>query len=156
MNITVPRILLSPVCLLVQPSLQMEQVVILSSSGTHFRKPVWLLEAENLSLSPGADSSRICKLGRNRKVSPQDLPFLHILMGFPGGSVIKNLPAMKESQEKQVQSLGQDDPLEEGMATHSSVLTWKIPWTEKPCGQQSVGLQRVGHNCSHLAHIHTS
>ena len=79
----------------------MEQMVILSSSGTHFRKPVWLLDAEDLSLSPGVDSSRICKLGRNRKVSPQDLPFLHILMGFPSGSVIKNLPAMKESQQKQ-------------------------------------------------------
>ena len=130
-------------------------MVILSSSGTHFRKPVWLLDAEDLSLSPGVDSSRICKLGRNRKVSPQDSPFLHILMGFPSGSVIKNLPAMKESQEKQGQSLGRDDSLEEGMATHSSIPTWKIPWTEKPCGLQSMGLQRVKHDCTNLAHTHT-
>ena len=48
-------------------------------------------------------------------------------------------------QERQVQSLGQDDPLEKGMASHPSVLAWRIPWTEKPGGLQSVGLQRVGH-----------
>ena len=49
--------------------------------------------------------------------------------GFPGGSVVKNLPIM---QETQVQSLGQEDPLEKEMATHFSVLAWKIPWTEEP------------------------
>ena len=46
----------------------------------------------------------------------------------------------------QVQFLGQEDPLEEGMATHSSILAWKIPWTEKPGGLQSMGLQRVRHD----------
>ena len=46
----------------------------------------------------------------------------------------------------QVRSLGQEDPLEEGMATHSSILAWRIPWTEEPGGLQSVGSQRVGHN----------
>ena len=46
----------------------------------------------------------------------------------------------------QVQSLGQDDPLEEEMETYSSILAWKIPWTEKPGGLQSMGSQRVGHN----------
>ena len=51
-----------------------------------------------------------------------------IILGFPGGSAVKNPPAM---QELQVQSLGRDDPLEEGMATHSSILTWIIPWTEE-------------------------
>ena len=51
--------------------------------------------------------------------------------GFPGGSVVKNLPAM---QETQVQYLGGEDPLEEGMATHSSILVWRIPWTEEPGG----------------------
>ena len=60
--------------------------------------------------------------------------------GFPGGSVVKNLPAV---QEIQVGSLGQEDPLEEGMATHSSVLAWRTPWTEGPGGLQSMGLQRV-------------
>ena len=57
--------------------------------------------------------------------------------------MVKNLPAM---QETQVQTLGQKDPLEEGMATHSSILAWKIPWTEEPGGLQSMGLQRVRHN----------
>ena len=49
-------------------------------------------------------------------------------------------------QETQVQSLGREDPLEKEMITHSSILTWKIPWTEEPGGLQSTGLQRVGHN----------
>ena len=55
----------------------------------------------------------------------------------------KNLPAM---QETQIQSLGQEDPLEKGMATHSSILAWKIPWTEKSGGLQSIGSQRVRHD----------
>ena len=46
----------------------------------------------------------------------------------------------------QVQSLGQEDPLEEGMATHSSILAWRVPWTEEPDGLQSMGLQRVRHD----------
>ena len=64
-------------------------------------------------------------------------------MDFPSGSAVKNLSAM---QEPQVQSLGQEDPLEEGMATHSSILAWRIPCTEEPGRLQSTGLQRVGHN----------
>ena len=52
--------------------------------------------------------------------------------------MVKNLPAMRETQ---VQSLGQEDPLEKGMATHSSALAWRIPWTEEPGGLQSLGLQ---------------
>ena len=60
--------------------------------------------------------------------------------------MVKNLPAMKVPQETQIRSLGQKDPLKEGMATHSSILAWRIPWTEEPGGLQSMGLQRVGHN----------
>ena len=56
---------------------------------------------------------------------------------------VKRLPTM---QETWVQSLGQEDPLEKEMATHSSTLAWKIPWTEKPGRLQSVGSQRVGHD----------
>ena len=67
-------------------------------------------------------------------------------MGFPGAAVVKNLPAMRETQETQVLSLGREDPLDEGMATHSSIPAWKTPWTEEPGGLQSTGLQRVGHN----------
>ena len=66
--------------------------------------------------------------------------------GFPDGSMVKNPPAMQEPQETQVQFLGQEDPLEEGMATHSSILAWRIPWTEEPGGLQSTGSQRVGHD----------
>ena len=50
-----------------------------------------------------------------------------------------------------VRSLGQEDSLEEGVATHSSILAWRMPWTEEPGGLQSIGLQKVGHNCSDLA-----
>ena len=56
---------------------------------------------------------------------------------------VKNLPAV---QETRVQSLGWEDPLEKEMATHSSILAWKISWTEEPGGRQSIGSQRVGHN----------
>ena len=63
--------------------------------------------------------------------------------GLPGGSVVKNPPAIQEMQETWVQSLDQEDPLEEGMATHSGILARKIPWTEEPGGLKSLGLQRV-------------
>ena len=59
---------------------------------------------------------------------------------------VENLPAMQETQEAQVQSLGQEDLLEEGMATHSSILAWRIPWSEEPGRLQSIGLQGVGHD----------
>ena len=74
---------------------------------------------------------------------------VHILSKFIklGASLepqmVKNLPA---GQETQVRSLGQEDPLEKGMATHSSVLAWRIPWTEEPSGLQSMGSQRVRHD----------
>ena len=52
----------------------------------------------------------------------------------------------------QVRSLGWEDPLEDDMATHSNILAWRIPWTEKPCRLQSIGSQRVGHDWNNLAH----
>ena len=64
-------------------------------------------------------------------------------MGFPGDSVVKNSYA---KQETQVQSLGQEDPMEKGMATHSSILAWRIPQTEEPGRLQSLGLQRIRHD----------
>ena len=64
-------------------------------------------------------------------------------MSFPGGSVVKNLPAMHETR---VQFLGWEGPLEKGMATHSSILSWRIPWTEEPGGLQSMESRRVGHD----------
>ena len=83
---------------------------------------VWELAASLLVLCPRA----------------LDLP----TCSFSGGSM-RNLPAM---QETWVQSLGLEDPLEKGMATHSSILAWRIPGTEEPCGLQFMGLQRVGHD----------
>ena len=73
------------------------------------------------------------------------VPFCYGLakkLSFPDGSVVKNLSAM---QETWVQSLGWEDPLEQGMTTHSSTLAWTIPWTEKPGWLQSIGSHRVGH-----------
>ena len=71
-------------------------------------------------------------------------------MGLPpGGSGAKNLPAV---QETWLQSLGQEDVLEQKMGNYSRIHAWKIPWTEKPGGLQSIGSQRVRHD---RAHIHT-
>ena len=64
--------------------------------------------------------------------------------------MVENLPA---KQETWVRSLGQEDPLEKGMATHCSVLAWKIPWTEEPGGLQSMGWQRVGHDQAHRPYM---
>ena len=63
-------------------------------------------------------------------------------MGFPRGSVVNHLTM----QETWALSLGQEDPQDLEMATHSSVLAWKIPWTEKPVGLQSRGLHRIRHD----------
>ena len=60
--------------------------------------------------------------------------------------MVKTLSAMQEFQERWVQSLGQEYLLEEGMATHSSILAWRIPCTEEPGGLQSIGSQRIGHD----------
>ena len=60
--------------------------------------------------------------------------------------VVKRSLAMQETKETQVQSLGREDPLEKEMAAHSSVLAWRIPWTEGPGGLQCMGSQRVGHD----------
>ena len=68
-------------------------------------------------------------------------------LGLTGSSLVaqmvKDLPAM---QETRILSLGREDPLEKGMATHSSILAWKIPWKEEPGRLQSMGSQRVRHN----------
>ena len=69
--------------------------------------------------------------------------FTYIYRASLVAQTVKNLPAMKETW---VQSLGWEDPLEKGMAAHSSVLAWRISWTEKPGGLQSMGSQRVGHD----------
>ena len=59
--------------------------------------------------------------------------------------MVKNMPANEKMQETEILSLGQEDLLEEGMATHYSILAWRISWTQEPGGLQSLGVQRVGH-----------
>ena len=73
-------------------------------------------------------------------------------LGSPGGSAVKNLPAMQESQ---VPSLDREDPLEEGMATRSSILAWRVPWTEEPGGPRSRELQSQTRLKRLSTHAHT-
>ena len=61
------------------------------------------------------------------------------IWGFPGGPAVENLPAVKAAAGGAVLTPGQEDPLEEGVAAHSSIPAWRIPWTEEPCGLQSMG-----------------
>ena len=72
--------------------------------------------------------------------------FLRFTWASLVAQTVKNLPAMQEKQETQIRSLGLEDPLEKGMATHSSILAWRSPWREEPGGLQSMGWQRVGHD----------
>ena len=62
-----------------------------------------------------------------------------LILGFPGGSVVKNLPANAGDTGS---ILGQENPMREEMATHSSILAWRIPWTEEPGGLQSIGVSK--------------
>ena len=71
------------------------------------------------------------------------IQYVNAYIVFPGGSEVKCLPPMWETR---VRSLGWEDPLEKEMVTHSSILAWRIPWTEKPGRLQSMGSQRVGHD----------
>ena len=73
------------------------------------------------------------------------IPSWHLRRTFKNlvGQMVKNLPAM---QETWVQSLGQEEPLEKGMATHSSIIACRIPWTEEPGRLQSMGSQQVRHD----------
>ena len=66
--------------------------------------------------------------------------------GFPGSPLVKNLPEIQEPQKMQIQSLGWEDPLEECIATHSSILAWRIPWTEEPGRLWSIGSQTIVHD----------
>ena len=102
---------------------------------------------------------RFWRLGKTRALQRQWDSFSKILKGSivrAGASLvaqlIRNLPAMQETWGW---SLGWEDPLEKGMATHSSILAWRIPWTGEPGGIQSKGLQRVGHDWATNTHTHT-
>ena len=99
--------------------------------------PSWLVSLPNTALL----NHLLCAVTAN---------ILHSICYWPNNNwaslvaqTVKNLPAM---QETWVQSLGQEDPLEKGMATHFSILAWRMPWTEKPGGPQSTGSQNVKHD----------
>ena len=96
-----------------------------------------VLSLEKSDQCGGGDKVRIIRSGERGPADHLDPRLL------PSGSAVKNLPAV---QEMHVQSAGQEDPLEVGMAPHSSLLAWEIPWTEEPGGLQSIELQRAGHN----------
>ena len=76
--------------------------------------------------------------------------------GFPGGSVIKKPLPRQETQEMWFRSLGREDPLEEEMSTHSTVLAWRIPWAVEPGRLQSAGLQKDAQNSNMPAHLSTN
>ena len=106
-----------------------------------------------LQTLPWSQTSEVPNKATSQKISDRKLlrsehprtacVSLSIYQGFPHGSNIKKSQAM---QETPVRSLGQEDSLEKGMATHSSILAWRIAWTEEPGGLQSVGSQTVRHN----------
>ena len=77
------------------------------------------------------------------KIDNKDL--LYSIGGFSNGSAVKNLPATQKTQEMQVEFLDREDPLEESMATYSSIPAWRIPWSEDPGGLWSIG-RRVKHD----------
>ena len=89
-----------------------------------------------LNIHAGMNAPAAC--GTRTSVSWVLGSFMAMLQASLGAQLLKNLPAM---QETQVRSLGWEDPLEEGMATHSSILAWEIPWTTQPGRLRSMGLQ---------------
>ena len=106
----------------------------------------------------------LCTLGNSTCCAPARMTICKCSLGHlgwkdcsglhPMAQQVKNPPAIWEMQETRVQSLDQEDPLNEEMATHSSFLAWKIPWTEQSGGLQSTGSQRAGHDWSDLACRH--
>ena len=88
-------------------------------------------------------SLKFAKLNSSVVFPENDPLFLGNFLSSLAAQLVKNLPAMQETWAR---SLGQEDPLEKGKATHSGVLAWRIPWTEEPGGLQSMGLQRAGHD----------
>ena len=97
---------------------------------------------------PGIEPSSPALQADSLLSEPELLKELAIL-GFPGGASVKEPTC--QCRRREGWSLGWEDPLEEGMASHSSILVWRIPWTEEPGGLQSMGSQGVGHDWSDLA-----
>ena len=111
-----------------------------------------------LYVAPCAQSSPPSKLQLPTSVDPESAneKTLPHCLGFPGDPAVKNLHTMQGSQETFLRSLGRVDPLEEGLATRSRILAWRISWTEEPDGLQSIGSQRVRHGRNNRARVHIS
>ena len=101
----------------------------------HHLSPIWCLFLPLPAQLSFADISSYWSL--------LQFSWIIVILGFTGGSVVKNL---LQCRRWEFRSLGQEDPLEKGMATPSSIFAWVIPWTQEPGGLQSMGLQRVGHD----------
>ena len=125
-------------------------IVVQSLSHVDFLQHHGLYHARLLcpSLSPGVFSDSCPLSWWCHPTSSSSLTPFCPQSFLPGGQMVKNLPAM---QETWVWSLGWEDPLEKGMATYSSILSWKIPQTEEPGRLQSIGMHRDAHAWSNLA-----
>ena len=118
----------------------------LPNQGSKPRFPT--LQADSLPSEPPGKPLKQAKIRLNSALSIILFDFMVVYdknLGFPGGASDKE-PACKCRRQMWIRSLGQEDPLEEGMATHSSILAWRIHWTEALGRLQSIGSQRVGHN----------
>ena len=134
-------------------SLNMSKIEFLISDShlKHNVAIVLLIWVNGISAHPGAEvqSSEFSLVSSasytcHMTVSPLAIP--QYIWGFPGGAGSKEPASQCRRHEAQVESLAQEDPLEESMATHSSILAWRIPWTEEPGGLQSMGSHRVRHD----------
>ena len=107
-------------------------------------------------VSKSGESEHPCLVPKLRGKAFSFSPLCMILTGTSQVAiVVKNLPAIAEEIQIQVHSLSQGDPLEDDMATHSSILAWRITWTEESGRLQSIGSQRVGQNWSIFTGTHT-
>ena len=107
-----------------------------------------MLPFPSLGIFPSRDQTKSPALaGEFFTAESLGKPKIHLIrvnLGFLSGSAVKNPPVMQELQEpQQLPSLGEEDPLEEGVATHPCILDWRIPWTEEPGGLQSIGSQSL-------------
>ena len=102
-----------------------------------------ILERAAISSSRGSSPPRDQASVSSASCIDRQILFTTEPQGKPVAQMVKNLPAMWETC---VRSLDWEDPLEEGMAAHSSIPAWRIPWTEEPGRPHSIGLQRTGHN----------
>ena len=106
---------------------------------------------------------KICILTRSKSISHDHESLksagmqaeYYLLLYGPNGIVAQRIKSPPAMQETWVQSLGREDRLEEGMAIHSNILAWEIPWTEKPSGLQSLGSCRIRHDSATNTHTHT-